>query len=184
MIIIDKYIKFLVKNQINQIQFLGLYLAYSKRNDLIEMYKKEFTDGMKIIPPEDLADLRTKGYINTSPQGDPILTDKFKHIFIDKFQATDEIFAAYPSFMYNQGVNIPLAAMDRSVFANLYEIAIMGSIEEHFDIMADIAYGKQQGLLNIGLEKFLKSKHWLSIRKKRLDNEQVIITKTKSDNEF
>ena len=74
--------------------------------------------------------------------------------------------------------------MDRNVFANLYEVAIMGSLDEHKEILLDIEYGKSKGLLNIGIEKFLKSKYWAGIRKQRLDNQVVTTTKTRIDNEF
>ena len=42
------------------------------------------------------------------------------------------------TFIYSNGVQIPLSTMDRNVFANLYEIAIMGSLEEHEEIILDI----------------------------------------------
>ena len=74
--------------------------------------------------------------------------------------------------------------MDRNVFANLYEIAIMGSLEEHEEVLLDIKYAKEKELLNIGIEKFLKSKYWLVIRKKRMDTREIKTTKTKADNEF
>ena len=38
MILIDRYVKFLIDNQLTERQFLGLYLSYTKRNDLIENY--------------------------------------------------------------------------------------------------------------------------------------------------
>ena len=116
--------------------------------------------------------------------GNHIITDKFKSIFVDKHIATEEIYEIYPSFVYSNGVQIPLSTMDRNVFANLYEIAIMGSLEEHKEVLLDIKYGKEKDLLNIGIEKFLKSKYWLAIRKKRMDTREIKTTKTKADNEF
>ncbi len=184
MILIDKYVNFLIDNQITERQFLALYLIYSKRMDLIELYKKRVTNGMKIIPPEELPSLIEKGFVKLNVDGNAVLTDKFKNIFVDKHIATEEIYEVYPTFVYSNGVQIPLSAMDRNVFANLYEIAIMGSREEHNEILLDIEYGKEKELLNIGIEKFLKSKHWLSIRKKRLDTGEIITTKTRADNEF
>ena len=60
MILIDRYVRFLIDNQLTERQFLGLYLSYTKRNDLIELFKKKVTNGMKIIPPNELSDLITK----------------------------------------------------------------------------------------------------------------------------
>lgn len=184
MILIDRYVKFLIDNQLSERQFLGLYLSYTKRNDLIELFKKNVTNGMKIIPPNELSDLITKGFVKVDMYGNHIITDKFKAIFVDKHIATEQIYEIYPSFIYSNGVQIPLSTMDRNVFANLYEIAIMGSLEEHEEILLDIKYGKEKELLNIGIEKFLKSKYWLAIRKKRMDTREIKTTKTKADNEF
>ena len=51
------------------------------------------------------------------------------------------------SFIYSNGVQIPLSSMDRNVFANLYEIAIMGSLEEHEEVLLDIKYAKDKATL-------------------------------------
>lgn len=184
MILIDRYVNFLIDNQITERQFLGMYLAYTKRRDLSELYKKKITGGMKIIPKNEIPELIKKGFLKIDEGGNAVLTDKFKNIFVDKHIATEEVYLAYPTFFYSQGVQIPLSAMDRNVFANLYEVAIMGSLDEHKEILLDIEYGKSKGLLNIGIEKFLKSKYWIGIRKQRLDNQIVTTTKTRIDNEF
>ena len=184
MILIDRYVNFLIDNQITERQFLGMYLAYTKRRDLSELYKKKITGGMKIIPKNEIPELIKKGFLKIDEGGNAVLTDKFKNIFVDKHIATEEIYEIYPTFIYSNGVQIPLSAMDRNVFANLYEIAIMGSRAEHAEVLLDIQYGKEKELLNIGIEKFLKAKHWLSIRKKRLDTKEIITTKTRADNEF
>ena len=184
MILIDRYVNFLIDNQITERQFLGMYLAYTKRRDLSELYKKKITGGMKIIPKNEIPELIKKGFLKIDEGGNAVLTDKFKNIFVDKHIATEQIYEIYPSFIYSNGVQIPLSTMDRNVFANLYEIAIMGSLEEHEEIILDIKYGKEKELLNIGIEKFLKSKYWLAIRKKRMDTREIKTTKTKADNEF
>ena len=101
MILIDRYVKFLIDNQLSERQFLGLYLSYTKRNDLIELFKKKVTNGMKIIPPNELSDLITKGFVRKDMYGNHIITDKFKAIFIDKHIATEQIYEIYPSFVYS-----------------------------------------------------------------------------------
>ena len=45
MILIDRYVRFLIDNQLTERQFLGLYLSYTKRNDLIELFKLDKFDG-------------------------------------------------------------------------------------------------------------------------------------------
>lgn len=184
MILLDKYVKFLVKNDITEKQFLVMYLAYSKRKDLVAIYKDRFNVQGKLLSPKDEEVLVNKGFLQYLPNGATSLTKKFINLFVDKDLATEEIFEIYPVSTNKDGIAIPLKAMDRSVFANLYITAIMGSIEEHEEVKQDIEYAIKQGLLNIGIEKFVKSKYWLGIRKQRLENKEVLQTKTAIDKEF
>lgn len=168
MIVIDKYVKFLVKHSITERQLLVLILAYHNRLDLIELYKKSF--GIKnLLEPKDKEVLKRKGFVKEDSLGRIVLTKEFKAEFADKDVITDEIFTNFPLLMVEEnGVELPTANIDRSIFANLYILAISHSSQEHEEVLLDIEYGKEHGLLNIGIEKFLKSKYWLSIRKKRL----------------
>lgn len=162
----DKYIDTLINLGITERQFLGLYLIYTKRLDLAEKYSREHLEGMKIIPPMEMKELEDKGYLVKMPNG-YVLSKKFKDLFVDKHIATEEIFEVYPTFLYHQGVQIPLTAMDRNIFANLYIGMINGSLDEHTEIVEDIKYAVEKGLINIGIEKFLKSQHWKAIREHR-----------------
>ena len=184
MILLEKYVKFLVKNNITERQFLILLFIYYKRQDLIGLYKQQFTNNKNIVTEEDKEDLRQKGFLYKDEFNNYFLTNDFIQLFVDKDIATDEIFEIYPVSMQHQGVTIPLKAMDRSVFAVLYITAIMGSVEEHKEVIEDIHYAKTHNLLNIGIEKFIKSKYWLGIRKQRLENKKQIQTKTAIDKEF
>ena len=49
MILLEKYVKFLVKNNITERQFLILLFIYYKRQDLIGLYKQQFTNNKNII---------------------------------------------------------------------------------------------------------------------------------------
>lgn len=185
MILLDKYVKFLTTYEITEKQFLALLLAYSKRQDLIGLYKRTFTKGKDLLTVEDKGVLLNKGLIEIDKaSGLTVLSKKFLDIFIDKDVATEEIYELYPTTMPFQGVEIPLKGMDRSVFATLYQNAIHGSVEEHEEVKLDIQYAITHNLLNIGIEKFIKSRYWLGIRQARLENKKVINTKTVTDNEF
>ena len=48
MILIDRYVRFLIDNQLTERQFLGLYLSYTKRNDLIVKVKGQTERVLKI----------------------------------------------------------------------------------------------------------------------------------------
>lgn len=163
---VDKYINTLITLNISERQFLGLYLIYIKRLDLAEKYSKEGLNGMKILPPIEMKELENKGLLVKMANG-YILSKKFKELFVDKHIATEDIFRIYPTFLYHQGVQIPLTGMDRNIFANLYIDLIQGSIEEHEEILEDIKYAVEKGMLNIGIEKFLKSQHWKALREHR-----------------
>ena len=185
MILLDKFIKFLTTHEITEKQFLALILSYSKREDLIGLYKRTFTKGKDLLTMEDKGVLLQKGLIKIDrPTGLTVLSEKFLDIFIDKDVATDEIYEIYPTTMPYQGVEIPLKGMDRSVFATLYQNAIYGSREEHEEVKLDIEYAIKHNLLNIGIEKFIKSRYWLGIRQARLENKEIVNTKTVTDNEF
>lgn len=179
----DKYIDTLIATGLTERQFLGLYLIYARRKDLALKYSKEVLGGMKIIPDEEKQKLERDGWLVKLGTGYHI-SKKFTDIFVDKHIATDQIFDTYPTFFYHQGVQIPLTAMDRNIFANLYIDYIYGSLEEHEEVLKDIVYGKAEGLLNMGIEKFLKGKVWLAIRKQRVEGIRKQTTFTKLDNEF
>lgn len=185
MILEDAYVSFLVEHKLTQSQYLLLHLVYKQRPDLIKAYKDSFPSGDSTMIGEYLTkDLYTKGFLEVKPNGTTVVTTKFLDIFINKHTATDEIFALYPTHWNNAGVYIPLSAMDRNVFANLYDKAIQSSIIEHLEVVADIKYAIEKELLNIGIDKFIKSKYWLMIRSKRLANVTKTETVTKMDYEY
>lgn len=182
MILIDKYVDFITKHGLTTHEFLVLSFVFYGRKDLIEKYKEAF-QLQAILTDEQKAKLTSNGFLTYS-DGTYKITSKFTDIFVDKDVATEEVFKIYPVSMEHQGVTIPLKAMDRSVFAVLYQNAIMGSYEEHCEVLQDIQYGKEHKMLNIGIEKFVKSKYWLSLRELRLDKKERLNTNTSIDNEF
>lgn len=170
MILLDKYVKFLAKHKISERQLLALMLAYSNRGDLSIIYKDAF-ETKDILTIKDKEVLKEKGLVRIDNLGRYVVTDNFKKLFVNKDVATEEIFRIYPSYVTENDRIISACVMDRSVFANLYNVAILSFLEEHEEVVKDIEYGKAHKLLNIGIEKFLKSKYWLDIRKIRLSAE-------------
>lgn len=186
MILEEEYVEFLIKHNLTQSQFLLLFLVYKNRTDLIKKYKANFpSDDDSMIGQYLIKDLKAKGFlIENKNKGTVELGSKFRNVFVNKHIATDEVFKVYPSYYSKDGMDIPLKGMDRNIFANIYENFIMGSVEEHNKIIEDIKYGKANKLLNIGIEKFLKSKYWLTLRQSRLKNVKKSRIKTAHDNEF
>lgn len=185
MLLHDSYLRFIIKNNLTQAQYLLLHLVYHERVDLIRDFKEAFpSEDSTMIGEYWVKDLINRGYLVQSPKGTLEIGMTFKVAFIDKYTACEEVYAIYPTHFKKDGVQIPLGAMDRNVFANLYDIAIMSSIAEHLEIMEDIKFAIKHELLNIGIEKFIKSKYWLAIRPKRKENNIKQRTVTSQDHEY
>ena len=181
----DSYVKFLVEHGLTQNQYLLLHLVYKERPDLIREYKQAFpSDDNTMIGQYFIEDLFKKGFLEKKGDGTIIVSTKFLEAFINKHTASDEIFEIYPTHWIKDGISIPLSAMDRNVFANLYDKAILSSILEHIEVVKDIKFAIQENLLNIGIDKFVKSKYWLIIRPKRLENVIKQDVYTIRDNEY
>ena len=169
MILEDAYVKFLIEHKLTQGQYLLLHLIHKGRPDLIKAYKENFpADDNSMIGSYLTQDLFNKGFLEKRGEV-VVITSKFLEIFISKHTATEEIFDIYPTHFSKDGVQIPLSAMDRNVFANLYDAAIQSSVIEHIEVVKDIKYAIEHNLLMIGIDKFVKSKYWLTIRPKRLE---------------
>jgi hypothetical protein len=188
MILEEQYVKFLIEHDLTQNQYLLLHLIYKKRIDLVMLYKNRFpTEDGTMIGEYFTKDLYTRGFLeDVIEKGKKVVrvTEKFLYIIINKYEAANQIYEIYPTFLDSNGTHIPLKSMDINVFANIYDSAIMSNVKEHLEVIEDIKYGIENNLLNIGIEKFVKSKHWLSIRKERLSTENKTIHKTVIDNEF
>ncbi len=177
MIDTNRYIPFIIKHKLTQPQFLLLYLLYKKEIHHINAYKKAFPtpDGSMIgdIPLKQLIDegylARIKNHGNEKVlSGELILTDKFTYIFVDSFQAGEELIEAYPAFMVKQGNKMPLKFGDAGNIRKIYAIAISHSKEEHREVLKDVEYAKENGLIMGKLENFILSKAWNDVRKIRL----------------
>ena len=185
MILEDSYVKFLIEHNLTQGQYLLLHLVHKGRPDLIRAYKEAFpSEDSTMIGQYFIDDLIKKGFVAINAQNKPVLTKQFLEIFINKHTACEEIFSIYPTHFMKDGVQIPLSAMDRNVFANLYDKAILSSTLEHLEIMQDIDYAIKEEMLNIGIDKFLKSKYWMVIRPKRLAHVLKEQTKMRKDHNF
>lgn len=185
MILHDSFVKFIIQHKLTQAQYLLLHLVYHERVDLIREFKTAFpSEDSTMIGEYWVKDLITRGFLVENSKGNLEIGLAFKLAFINKYTACEEIYAIYPTHFKKDGVQIPLGAMDRNVFADLYDIATMSSISEHLEIIEDIKYAIKHDILNIGIEKFIKSKYWLAIRPKRKENLIKERTVTSQDHEY
>ena len=169
---VDRYIEFLYKNKLTQSQFLFLYCLYHKKYELLRKYKEMFpTPDNTIIGKEIFNDLIRKGFIIQLKKGTTVndfkITDKFIKNFINKNEAVKELFDLYPAFYESGGIKYPLTLVDEEVLATTYYEKIGGDLQEHFEILKDISYGIDNGLIKGKIEIFIKSKQWINIRKLR-----------------
>lgn len=171
MIILDEYVDFLTEHDLTQDQLLFLMLLYYDRVDLIKKYKKTFPNEQgTMISKYLITKLEEKGFIIINKEG-VFIQDKFINVFVNQRLAVDEIYDLYPAFaVSDKGVNIPLKSMDKKIFGGIYIGKIQGSVKEHKRILKDIAYGIENDLLRMGINKFLTSEHWKAIRVIRLRN--------------
>lgn len=186
MILVDEYVNFIVDNKLNEKQFLVLVLLREQRRDLILKYKEAFPteDGTMIGIPL-IEDLVKKGFLIFKDK-QYVLSSKFLEIYVTPEVAVDDIYDLYPAFIENaQGVSIPLNSMDKNIFKEIYIPKIMGSVAEHREILKDIKYGIDAGLIKVGISKFLTSEGWKSLRKLRKPgNRTNNPTQTQETNDF
>ena len=185
MILEDAYIKFLIEHNLTQAQYLMLHLIYKDRLDLVRAYKAKFpSEDGTMIGQYLIDDLFTRGLLVKSSAGVVSVGKPFLEMFINKHTAAEEIYDIYPTHFHKDGVEIPLSAMDRNVFANLYDNAIQSSVLEHIEVVEDIKFAIFHNLLNIGLDKFVKSKYWLTIRPRRKSYKEQEAINLKKDHDF
>ena len=186
MILVDKYVNFIVDNKLNEKQFLVLVLLREERRDLILKYKEQFptTDGTMIGIPL-IQDLVNKGFLVFKDR-QYTLSDKFLELYVTPEVAVDEIYDIYPAFLESdRGVSIPLTSMDKSIFKEIYIPKIMGSIAEHREILKDLQYGISNNLIKVGINKFLTSEGWKPLRKLREQDKRTSSTQnTVMDDDF
>lgn len=168
MLLEEHYVNFICENKLTQGQFLLLYLAYKKRMDLIHKYKQTFpADDGTMIGKYLIDDLVTRGWL-IKVEDNFQVSPAFKTIFCDKVMIAEELFSVYPSTTEINGTIVPLTAVDLIQIANLYDEAIMNNIAEHEEVLKDINFAIMNNMLNLSILKFVQSKYWLAIRKKRI----------------
>lgn len=187
MINVRNYLKILRELKITQSQYLLLHCLYYKLYAEISEYRDLFpTEDGSAIGGHWFNDLVDKGYIKLRvdpPQtmSDFIITDLFTKIFINDVKAFDEIKALYPDYMNGIGnKQIPLLTGDEDELLKIYYEKIGGVLAEHIEVKEDLAYMVQHNRVAMGLEKFIKSKGWLSIRKERYKDNAGVTKVVKS----
>lgn len=181
----NRYVDFITKHKLTQPQFLLLHLLYKNKKDLIKKYKQTFpTDDNSMIGIRALNDLIDRKFVIKTDKG-YTLGELFLDVYIDEYTAGDEIWELYPKFIIIKEVNIPLTTMDKNLFRKIYIDKILYNREEHLEVVKDIQYGKEKQLINLGIDKFLNSEFWKTIREQRLaDDKHESINNIYEENDF
>lgn len=179
---VNRYVDFLAKHRITQNQFLFLYLIKFNEYGAIKVYKEAFPTGDRtMIGEAQKEDLIKLGFIEKVGEGSTVtdyrITEKFNNLYLqDKFAAADEVWALYPGYarIGNSDKAVPLTNMDKYQFAIMYSERIKHSIDEHLEVIEDLKYARNNGLINYGIRKFVESEQWRKIRPLRKKEDEVI----------
>ena len=170
---VSRYVKFLADNKLSQSQFLFLYCIRFGEWETINLYKKYSPEEDGTMIGKLLKDdLIARGFIRKIGDGETAtdyeITEKFNHLYLQNhFLAADEIWSRYPQYAKIQGNSIPLLTMDRYKFANMYAERIKYSVDEHLEVVKDVEFGRDNGLLVCGIEKFVTAEMWKALRDMR-----------------
>ena len=178
----ERYVNFITKHKITQSQFLFLYLLKKKRWDLLRKYKETFPseDGTVIgrVLRDDLLNRKFIIKIDDNETAASYQIGKeFRAIFVDAYEAADELKEAYPTFSINNGRRFPLTLVDTFEIAGVYAERIGHEVAEHTEVLEDVKYGIEQNLITCGMDKFVRTEFWKVLRKARTNQ----ATSVKSD---
>lgn len=171
----DKYLEILGKTGLTADEFLLCYLIHLNRMDLIYRY----VDEVRPFRKEEVERLIEKGYIfdnnpyrDTRPARYPehyIATSTFSEIvFINTGEAFDELWEAYPVWLtFDDGKKVPGRSGDSLELEKVYAQLIRNNVLKHREVMEMLEYAKKNKLITMGIEKWIKSRQWESIKKIR-----------------
>ena len=172
---LNKYIDFLCKKRITANQFLMCYLIYKKDVKNIIKYVAE----VGAFNKEDIEDLIERDFILTTFKGQYeldnfIVTPKFTDIILtDNDSAAEELWNAYPKWINieSQGKEVSARSCGLTKVEMLYSVAIKGDIILHKSILLAVRnYKRRNKYAEMGIDKFIESKHWELLLEKYKDS--------------
>jgi len=178
---INKITAFMVEEQITSRQFLLLWCLFN--DPLYKHYVKERGKTKKLlvygdsnslaalrladnITMEDINVLKEKELIIDLNQGKTFyfdqlfLTQKFCDKFFISRDAFEELWEEYPTTILIQDKVIPARSGDYDVLKEKYLSTIGKDKSLHESILRTLVKAKELGIISIGIEKFILSRHW------------------------
>ncbi len=174
---VEEYVSFLTKHKMSADAFLYMYLIATKDYPL--MFKYLSSGYGKGLSYEELMSLTSRGYLvnlNYNPtvsfSADMFeVTSKFTDILDNWIKANpaDEFWDAYPTYLWIEGKRFAARNMDKDEFTKLYMSKIAKTKAEHKTIMDALEFGKNNQRINVGLDKFIKTRMYNDLAKEMVD---------------
>ncbi len=165
---IDEIVDKTIQHQINLQQFFFLYWVHLGEHRLLEKYCVEG----KGFREADVVDLRKRGLVIDYNEKGEYLSDKFfvsneftEGFFGDGMKNAQEFYDAYPNFLQIDFSRVTTKGFDPDLFLKQYAIKYGHDDVYHRRIMDALQIAITQGMVNLGLKKWVDSRQWELIEK-------------------
>jgi hypothetical protein len=81
-------------------------------------------------------------------------------LFVEIDQAGQEMWEAYPNYLFVKGVQMPSKSTDKVAVLEKYMDNIACNPVRHARVMELLAYAKTNGLITMGIDKWVRSAQW------------------------
>lgn len=162
---VKDYVKFLAKHSLTPNQFLLLYLLHVKDFESVFRHNHAGTGWTK----DELDDLVDREFITSAAYDKyrDLSADSFKVLpkFTDVFfkaskEAAKEFYSSYPNYIYIDGKRFSTKACSYDEFIKEYDKTIGQDKLEHDRVMKALVISIENGLINMGIDKWFKSRQW------------------------
>lgn len=163
---LDDYAAFLCKHSMSGDQFLFCCLIYEKKFHLI--YKLYNERGG--FNRDELRDLEDRGYVINTNTGEDlyadgyVITDQFVGaIYGNEYSMFQELIDTYPQFIFIEQKKIPAQSCDLDSLRMTYFGKVGRNVNLHKKIIKLLKFGIDNDLVNMGIEKWVKSEQWKAL---------------------
>lgn len=161
-----------IKHKLTANQYVFILLTSNNRVGELSVYQK--STRVPILSKDEKTDLVLRGLITLEHNGIH-LTHAGKTVLQNKdmIKMAQEIWNAYPTFYISGMKSFPLKNVDPFIFNKAYE----EHCDEHDEILEDIRFGEERGLIKVKILDFFKARQYIGIREIRKDQEDSINSK-------
>lgn len=162
-----RFLNTLCRLKISPTQWWFMYLLHTKNYPAMLQYIEE----VKPFPKADIEDLLERGFIIdlNRPEGEVwadlfSLTDKGQTLmFIHTNDAGEELWAKYPNFIMVDAARVSAKTVDKDDLMETYADIISHNPVYHRRVLELLEYAIRNGMINMGIEKWVRSRQWESL---------------------